>query len=147
MSKEKTPVSVNLRDDHKEWMDAENINRSALVNDLIEQYRNGPAKAEYAAKEYRKQQLQVDIEKARAEINTKKPQLERIEEELNEIEDREHREKQDRIEKAANALRVDELNTTGPYVATDEEVVKQEAEKVGCTVAELKEEAIRQHNE
>ena len=143
MSKDKSPTSVNLREDHQEWMDAENINRSGLINELIEEYRNGPTEAEYAAKEYRKQQLETDIAQARSTVETKEKQLERIKSELNELETEEQRQKKAEIESAAKALDVAELNSAGVYVAEDAEHIEREAERVGCSPEKLEEVAIQ----
>ena len=145
MSKNKSPVSVNLREDHKEWMDAENINRSSLINELITQYRNGPTQAEYAAKEYRKQQLQTDIAQAKTTIETKQEQLERIESELSKLKEKESKQNRKEIETAAKALDVTELKSTGVYIADSDEHIKQEAERVGCTPEELKDVAIQMY--
>jgi len=148
MSKDKSPTSVHLREDHKDWMDAENINRSALINELIEQYRNGPSQAEFAAKEYRKQQLQTDIAQAQSEIETKQEQLERIESELSELKAEDQQEKREKIETMAEYLTVYELNSADtPQIQESQDVREDLAEKAGCTVDELEAEAIRQYNE
>lgn len=66
---EKKPTSVNLRLDHIEWLDRENINRSALFNDLLDEYRFGRSYAENAAAEYMLQELELKERAKESELD------------------------------------------------------------------------------
>jgi hypothetical protein len=101
---EKEPTSINLRTDHKNWMDEKSINRSELINELLEEYRNGGQRSERAAKEYRKQQLSVDVAKLQSELETKTSQLQRIENELNSIDNEKEQEREQVIQEAVETF-------------------------------------------
>lgn len=144
MSKKRRTVSLEEKVDA--YLSQDGRNASELVNKLVKKHMSGGATEDEI--------LDFRIEQVESEVNDLAGSLERKQNELSELKQRkeQHRteketQQEEQIQKAAQALRVDELNTTGPYIATDEDVIKQEAEKVGCTVQELKDEAIRQYNE
>lgn len=73
---DRTPTSVNLRDDHREWMNEENINRSSFLNDLIEEYRQSEGRMDDVIRNYQIQQLKADIEAEKSKIQSKESRLE-----------------------------------------------------------------------
>lgn len=85
---DKTPTSVNLRDDHREWMDQECINRSAFINDLIEEYRQSEGRMDDVIRTYQVQQLRADIEAEKSKIESKENRLEEL---VNEQRERSHK--------------------------------------------------------
>ena len=77
---EKKPTSVNMRVDHREWADENNVNISSLFNDLLDEYRFGRSYAEDAATEYMIQELDLKIRTKETEVESLQKQKERIEE-------------------------------------------------------------------
>ena len=73
---DRTPTSVNLRDDHREWMDEENVNRSSFINELIEEYRQSEGRMDDVIRNYQIQQLKADIEAEKSKIQSKESRLE-----------------------------------------------------------------------
>lgn len=72
---DRTSTSVNLRDDHKEWMDSEDINRSGFINNLIEEYRKSEGRMDDVIRNYQIQQLRADIEAEKSKIDSKERRL------------------------------------------------------------------------
>lgn len=97
---DKEPTSVNLRKDHKDKMDARNINRSSLINDLLDKYFNGSNVVDEAVRDFRKRQL-------RSEIQNHENQLEQLESELSRIataEEKKQSRKEERIDELIDGL-------------------------------------------
>lgn len=85
---DRTPTSVNLRDDHREWMDNEDINRSGFINNLIEEYRQSEGRMDDIIRNYQIQQLRADIEAEKSKVESKERRLEQL---INEQEERSHK--------------------------------------------------------
>lgn len=81
---DRTPTSVNLRDDHREWMSEENINRSGFINDLIEEYRQSEGRMDDVIRNYQIQQIRADIEAEKSKIESKQSRLQDLIEEQRE---------------------------------------------------------------
>lgn len=75
---DRTPTSVNLRDDHREWMEDENINRSGFINDLIEEYRQSEGRMDAVIRNYQIQQLRADIEAEKSKVRSKENRLQEL---------------------------------------------------------------------
>ncbi len=77
-------TSFYVDEDHLEWMERENINRSELVNDLLGRYRDGKGQMDAAIREFRIEQLEDEAEELESEAETK---LSRAEKKRERIED------------------------------------------------------------
>jgi len=69
---DKTRTSINLRDDHRDWLDKNGYNRSELINQLLDEYRSGEFGMETAIAEYRKRQIDAEIESLEKQLEIKK---------------------------------------------------------------------------
>lgn len=144
MSKKRRTVS--LEESVDDYLDQDGRNASELVNHLVKQHMNGGASTDQIL-EFRIQQVESEVENISGELERKESELSELKDRKEQNQSEQQEEQQQAIEKAAQALRVDELESTGVYVANDAEFVEQEADRVGCTPEELKEEAIRQYKD
>lgn len=86
---EKEPTSVNLRVDHKDWMDSESINRSQLINKLLTEYRSSDGGESDAVKQLRATQLETEIRTHQKTAEMKQNELESLEENITGTEEHE----------------------------------------------------------
>jgi len=71
-------TSVNLEEDHVEWMDRENKNRSEFINELIQAYRDGGGMIETAMNEKRRRELDTEIRALRNKLELKEEEREEL---------------------------------------------------------------------
>lgn len=71
-------TSVNLEEEHVNWMESEGLNRSEFINTLIHRHRSGKGQIEDAVREHRIQQLRSEIESNRAQVESKESELEHL---------------------------------------------------------------------
>jgi hypothetical protein len=131
---DKERVTVNLDAVNVEWIDARCNNRSAFLNELVDEARTGGAAAKKIMSEFERRRL-----KAQAEVL--QSQYETIQEQITELDEREEAREKAReadLDDAAEALKETELKPTNP-------AVKTQAEKVALTEPELIEEVKKRH--
>lgn len=116
---DRTPTTVNLEDDLKEWMDENNINRSDFLNEAARMRIEGEQRIEEIIRER-------EIRRLQSEIQSNKAQLEELKEER----------KKDRqwsaadLEDAKQALEHTPKEVTNP-------AVQKKAKDLGMTPQEL----------
>lgn len=120
------PTSINLEEDHRRWMEEENINRSEFVNDLISRYRENDGRMEDVIRQYQIQQLRSEIEAERSKVESKEQRLERL---LEEQEEQSHQ-KQAELSEAKEALENAPRDPTNP-------AIKNWADQLGMTPKQL----------
>jgi len=118
----RTPTTINLDDDLREWMDENNINRSDYLNEAARMRRDSKDRMEQIIRE-------KEIQRLRSEIGSKQSQLEELMEER----------KQDREWSAADLEEAKEALEHTPKEVTNPAVQKK-AEDLGMTPQELIEE-------
>lgn len=74
----KKVISATVDEENVDWLDANNINRSGLINDLITKYRTGEDNADMAVRRMRLSQIDQQIETNRDEIERLENEKERI---------------------------------------------------------------------
>lgn len=129
----RTPTSVNLEDDHAEWMDGENINRSEFINKLIGQYRDNEGRVEEAIQEFRAEQLLEEADDLESDGESKIRKAERKRkkaQEFLEASESAHERTVAELDEAREHLENVPLEPANP-------AVKNWAEKVGMTPSEL----------
>jgi len=129
------PTSVNLEEEHIEWMEERNINRSELVNKLIEEYKNGESIAESAISTVKVDELEMK-EKA------KEKELELIREKKATYQKKQKRKKESQraeLPEAIDALSGIDLEVGNP-------AVENWAEQLNMTQEELIQ-TVEEHNE
>ena len=115
----RTPTTVNLEDELRDWMDENNINRSEYINEAVRMRRDSKDRIEQILREN-------EIKRLRSEVGSKQSQLERL------IEER----KKDRewsatdLQEAKEALEGTPLEVTNP-------AIQNKAEDLGMTPQEL----------
>lgn len=95
VSEDKKAISVSLDAEHVDWMDSENINRSGLLNDLVDQYRSGGDSVDTAVKRMRLSQIEQQIESNERENEQLREEMERIETHVDSAQQRYHAELDD----------------------------------------------------
>lgn len=85
---EKTPTSVNLRDAHIDRMDQRGLNRSELVNRLLDEYFDGGEAVSAAVEQYHIRQLKAQEEAAKAQFEAAREQRRKAEESVTTAEDK-----------------------------------------------------------
>ena len=71
-------TTINLEEDHVDWMDSQGLNRSEFINTLIQRHRSGEGQIEDAVRQHRIQQLRSEIESNRAQVESKESELEHL---------------------------------------------------------------------
>jgi len=79
---EKEPTSINLRTDHREWLERHGYNRSQFINNLLDDVRNGEQGVGYAAQEFEKRRLENKEEHYRKQLETVQEQKEAVEKDI-----------------------------------------------------------------
>lgn len=131
----RTPTSVNLEDDHSEWLDQRNMNRSDFINQLIDQYRSNDGRMEEAIQEFRAEQLLEEATELETESQRKQREAERKRQKAQEyLKANETAEQQTGAELEEARETLEAANT--PLDPANPAVQKQ-AEKVGMTPVEL----------
>lgn len=75
---EKQIVSVSLTEENVEWLDAQTNNRSAYLNDVIDEIREGGGSAA-VIREFERRRLESQRKSIKAQLDTVTDQLEAIE--------------------------------------------------------------------
>jgi seryl-tRNA(Sec) selenium transferase len=142
----KSPTSVNLREDHKEWMDSQSINRSELINELLEQYRKTDGVESDAIRRFRAKQLETQIDAKENEVSLLKQELEEIQSNITTKEER----KAELWEQAVSSLRfkvIDYGDDDTVYIESPDRAVEDFADKLGMPVDEVRDELKRRYKE
>lgn len=77
--------SFYVEEDHLEWMDRENVNRSELVNELLQRYRDGKGQMDAAIRDFRLEQLESEAEMLEDEAESKLEQAEKKRERVEDL--------------------------------------------------------------
>lgn len=132
----------------KRLVDSDSRTNKQLVISGLEEQLGSEDVAELERKLQRERnRLAVDKEELvdlKEKIKEREDKIDRLQERIEQVTTR----KDEDIKAAANAMDVVELNSTnGPVVMNDREFLEREADRVGCTVKELKEAAIEVYKE
>ena len=71
-------TSVNLDEEHVNWMESKGLNRSEFINTLIHRHRSGEGQIEDAVRQHRMTQLRAELEANRAQIESKESELKHL---------------------------------------------------------------------
>lgn len=124
MSKDR--FSISMDEENVEWIDANYNNRSAFLNDLVTDFREGTSSAEDVVAQYRLQQMNAEIASLESQLETLQDQKEAIQDTVTTREER----REETLEDAVNALEHTPLEEENP-------AVQNWAEEVGMDEAEL----------
>lgn len=80
MTGNRTPTTINLDDDHREWMDEQNMNRSETVNEALTYYRESKGHVKNALIKHRQEELQQEAESLEERAEKKREQARELEE-------------------------------------------------------------------
>ncbi len=125
MSGEKERVAVTLSPENVEWLDERYNNRSAFIDDLLTQAKDGNGRADEAVRELRIQQLEEEADDLEAKAESLKRQAERKRakaEQLREENKVANKQATAKLEEARDALQHTPLEPDNPAVekwATD----------------------------
>lgn len=119
---DRTPTTINLEDDLREWMDENNINRSDYLNEAARMRRDSKDRMEEILRE-------SEIRRIQDEIESKESQLDRLKEER----------KQDREWSAADLRDAKESLEHTPKDPTNP-AIQRKAKDLGMSPQELIEE-------
>lgn len=75
---DKTRTTVYLAQDNVDWMDAQSINRSDLINKLIRRYREGGRDMNAVLATFEKERIKSEMEQTRAKLETLEQQFDRV---------------------------------------------------------------------
>lgn len=103
-------TSFYIDEDHVEWMERENVNRSELVNDLLSRYREGKGQADAAVRDFRIEQLEDEAEQLESEGQTKMKQADKKRERIQDLKQRYSTEEQQK-EESIDAILNDMVET------------------------------------
>lgn len=78
----RNPTSVNLEEEHREWMDRENLNRSDFINHLIDAYRGGSGVVETTMNHYRKREIQTEMQSLERKLEILEEEYEELDRDL-----------------------------------------------------------------
>jgi len=123
MSKERRTVS--LEEEVDEYLNSDEVNASALVNQLVKNHATSGGNKR-AMLELREEQLMSEIDGIRSNLQQKQDELERVQEQLREFQD----ETTEVIKEAAQELRDTPLDENNP-------AIQNWAEKAELPVAEF----------
>ena len=120
----KERITVTLDPENAEWLDAECNNRSAFINDLLEDYRTGGRDMENAVAAFRLRQLEAQKTSLESQVESVESEINAVSEAMTTPEDR----RQEVVEDAVNELGID------PSVGYDHAAAENWAEKAGMDV-------------
>ena len=123
-----TIVSVNLDEELVEYIDERSDNRSAFINDLVENHRDSKSIANEAVAEFRKRQLKQKKAALESELELFEDELEEVNKTLKSS----HEMAEVELAEAREALEEAGVNITPTNPA-----VENWAEKLGVTPVEL----------
>lgn len=135
----KSPTSVNLREDHKSWMDSENINRSKLINDLITEYRNSRGVESDAVKRLRAQQLETELESTRSKASLLEDELESVKQDITSPDEK----REAKWDETMSKLTFNHLNIGGWHIVEGDEFVADLAAEHDMDVEAFRDAAIQ----
>jgi len=126
---DREPTSFNCREDHKEWMDAQNLNRSEFLNQLITDFRESGGSVDDIMTRFQLRQLEMEHEQLTKRAELVNDQMEQLEESMETQEEVERRqlvetfEKMDRIPADPDNMAVQ--NQAENHDMTPEEFAKE----------------------
>ena len=82
-------ISVYLEEEHIEWIESQNLNRSEFMNELVKRHRNGQGQIEDAVREFRVEQLRSEISAKESQVQSQRRELEHLLEYEEQVEERE----------------------------------------------------------
>lgn len=128
-SEDRVKISVSVSKQNVTWLDANYNNRSAYINDLLTEAREGDGQVKAAIREYQIQQLEEEVAGMESRLESKTDRLENLK-----AQQESEAEKRERIlEDAKEAL-------DGANLVPDNPAVKNWAEKLDMMPEELIEE-------
>jgi outer membrane murein-binding lipoprotein Lpp len=136
MEQSKSPTSVNLRDDHAEWMDANSINRSELINQLITQYRQSGGQESGAVRRLRMKQLETQINAKESEVELLRSEYESLQSDI----PTEQEQAAETWDRALSMLRLREGYKGAVLIESPDRAVEDFADDLGMDVDAFREE-------
>ena len=133
MSGDKKRVAVTLSPENVDWLDGKYNNRSAFIDDLLTECKDGNGRADVAVRELRIQQLEEEADELEHEADSLRRKAERKREQVEELREQNHLSEEQTeadLAEAQDALEHVPLEPTNP-------AVENWAEKLGMTPIEL----------
>lgn len=109
---EKDKITVSLTPENVEWIDANHNNRSAFIDDLITDYREGTSQADDVVAQYRLRQLEAEQASLKKQLEVIEEQKEAVAETVTTKEQR----REQQFDEAAEKLHEHQLEEDNPGV-------------------------------
>jgi len=139
MSK-RVSTSVTLRKDHKDWLDKNGYNRSELINQLLDEFRSGESGMDAAIAEYRKRQIDAEIESLEKQLEIKEDERQDVTDNITTKDEKREQHWKDAVDNIQPPQSIHQLKGVNPAQwkpPVDNKKVRIYADRLGITNEEF----------